>query len=119
MKTVQSMFCEGRNLLSGVSIGTESNAGSVASHRTRGGILSTQLLTARSPLYQVPAVHWDRCPGDEIRGRAREKDGDARKVALSHLARRGSLAASCRIPKPLNLLNPSRAVRQVMTSKNG
>ena len=31
MKTVQSMFGEGRNLLSGVSIGTESNTGSVAS----------------------------------------------------------------------------------------
>jgi hypothetical protein len=39
--------------------------------------------------------------------------------ALSHLARGGSLAAPCRLPKTLNLLNPSRAVRQVMSSKSG
>jgi adenylate cyclase len=38
--------------------------------------------------------------------------------ALSHLARRGFIAASYRLPKLLNLLNPSSAVRQVMSSKN-
>jgi hypothetical protein len=38
---------------------------------------------------------------------------------LSHLARRGSLAAPYRLAKPLNLLNPSLTVRQVMSSKNG
>jgi hypothetical protein len=32
------------------------------------------------------------------------------KGALSHLARRGSIAASYQTPKPLNLLNPSPAV---------
>jgi hypothetical protein len=36
-----------------------------------------------------------------------------------HLARRGSLAAFCRLAKPLNLLNPSLAVGQVVSSKNG
>ena len=39
--------------------------------------------------------------------------------ALSHLARRGSLAAPYRLAKSLNLLNPSLAVRQVVSSKNG
>jgi hypothetical protein len=39
--------------------------------------------------------------------------------ALSHPARRGSLAAPCRLAKPLNLLNPSLTVRQVVSSKNG
>jgi hypothetical protein len=39
--------------------------------------------------------------------------------ALSHPARRGSLAAPCRLATPLNLLNPSLAVRQVVSSKNG
>ena len=33
------------------------------------------------------------------------------EVALSHLARRGSVAPSYRYPKPLNLFNPSPAVR--------
>ena len=41
------------------------------------------------------------------------------RMALSHLARRGSLAAPCRLAKSLNLLNPSLTVRQVMSSKNG
>ncbi len=50
---------------------------------------------------------------------APERCARRRQGALSHLARRGSLAAPCRLPKPLNLLNPSRAVRQVMSSKNG
>jgi hypothetical protein len=40
-------------------------------------------------------------------------------VALSHLARRGSLAAFCRLAKPLNLLNLSLAVGQVVSSKTG
>jgi hypothetical protein len=39
--------------------------------------------------------------------------------ALSHLARRGSIAAPCRLAKPLNLLDQSLAVRQVVSSKNG
>jgi hypothetical protein len=39
--------------------------------------------------------------------------------ALSHPARRGSLAAPCRLAKPLNLLNQSLSVRQVVSSKNG
>jgi hypothetical protein len=39
--------------------------------------------------------------------------------ALSHPARRGSLAAPCRLAKPLNLLNQSLPVRQVGSSKNG
>jgi hypothetical protein len=46
-------------------------------------------------------------------------DGGDGAWALSHLARRGSLAAPCRLAKPLNLLNPSLAVRQVVSSKNG
>jgi hypothetical protein len=40
-------------------------------------------------------------------------------VALSHLARRGYVAASSRLAKPLNLLNLSPAGRQVMSRKNG
>jgi Aldo/keto reductase family len=40
-------------------------------------------------------------------------------AALSHLARRGSLAAPCRLAKSLNLLNPSLAVRRVVSSRNG
>src|SRR5262249_52791746 len=39
--------------------------------------------------------------------------------ALSHLARRGSLASSCRLAKVLNLLNPGVASHQVKSSKNG
>jgi len=39
--------------------------------------------------------------------------------ALSHLARKGSLAAPCRLTKPLNLLNPSLVLRQVVSSRNG
>src|SRR5271165_6102386 len=39
--------------------------------------------------------------------------------ALSHLARKASLTASCPLAKALNLLNPSPAVSQVMGSKNG
>jgi hypothetical protein len=38
---------------------------------------------------------------------------------LSHLARKAFLAASCRLAKALNLLNPSPTVSQVMGSKNG
>ena len=41
----------------------------------------------------------------------------ASELALSRLARRGSVAASHRLAKPLNLLNPSPAVRQVMSIK--
>jgi hypothetical protein len=37
--------------------------------------------------------------------------------ALSHLARRGAIAASYRPPNPLNPLNPSPSVGQVMSSK--
>jgi hypothetical protein len=40
-------------------------------------------------------------------------------MALSHLARRGSFAAPCHLAKPLNLLNTSLAVRQVVSSRNG
>jgi hypothetical protein len=39
--------------------------------------------------------------------------------ALSHLARKGSRAACCRLAKALNLLNSSPAGTQVMSSKNG
>jgi hypothetical protein len=46
-----------------------------------------------------------------------EHGGECR--ALSHPARRGSLAAPCQLVKPLNLLNPSLRVRQVVSSKNG
>jgi chaperonin GroEL (HSP60 family) len=42
-----------------------------------------------------------------------------RAKALSHLARRGSLASPYRLAKSLNLLNPSLAVRQVVSSRNG
>src|SRR5277367_1896183 len=47
-----------------------------------------------------------------------EPDAARAPSTPSHLARRGSIAASYRLPKSLNLLNPSPAVRQVMGSKN-
>ena len=43
----------------------------------------------------------------------------AASMVLSHLARRGSLAAPYRLAKLLTLLIPSPAAKQVMNSKNG
>jgi hypothetical protein len=54
--------------------------------------------------------------GTADRRRVRES---SLETALSHPARRGSLAAPCRLAKPLTLLNPSLTVRQVVSSKNG
>jgi hypothetical protein len=42
---------------------------------------------------------------------AEERADEALALALSHLARRGFIAASYRLPKPLNLLNPRPSVR--------
>jgi hypothetical protein len=47
------------------------------------------------------------------------KFGPTIAKALSHLVRKGSLAACCRFAKPLNLLNAGRTNGQVMSSKNG
>ena len=44
---------------------------------------------------------------------------EAVRRALSHPARRDSFAATCRLAKPLNLLNPRLTVRQVVSNKNG
>src|ERR1700722_19914396 len=57
---------------------------------------------------------------EHYRSRPFMKTGQARlRRAFSHLARGGSLAAPRRLAKPVNLLNPSLAVRQVVSSRNG